>query len=253
MERLADDFWNIRGDFRILHVINVGTQMSVARTPGGTFVLLDAFEPDKADQDELLTLTDGGSRIEAVLNLHPFHTVHCAFVQKWLPHARLIGTRRHHQHLPNLQWDPALIEDAATQQQFADAFDFSIPSGVDFISDDEDVHVGSVIARHRASGSVHSDDTLNVLDLPSLLQKVVRGPILRFHPKLAEGLEKRAGAAADYMCWARDVARDWADTQIICAAHNGILKLTNETFAEAIENALEFASDTLDQHREKYG
>ena len=89
MERLADDFWNIRGDFRILYVINVGTQMSLARRPSGTFVLLDAYEPDKTDQDELLALTDGGSRIEAVLNLHPFHTVHCAFVQQWLPHARL--------------------------------------------------------------------------------------------------------------------------------------------------------------------
>lgn len=253
MERLADDFWNIRGDFRILHVINVGTQMSLARRPSGTFVLLDAYEPDKADQDELLALTDGGSRIEAVLNLHPFHTVHCAFVQQWLPHARLIGTHRHHQQLPNLQWDPALIEDATTQHQFADAFDFSIPSGVDFISDDEDVHVGSVIARHSASGSVHSDDTLNVLDLPSLFQKAVPGPKLRFHPRLAEGLEKRAGAAADYICWATDLARDWADTKIICAAHNGILKLTDETFVKAIENALEYASDTLDQHRETYG
>ena len=253
MQRLADDFWNMRGNLRISKIINIGTQMSLVRRSGGGFLLLDSYEPGKTDQDELLALTDGGSRIEAVLNLHPFHTVHCGFVQQWLPHARLIGTRRHHRHLPNLQWDPALIEDAATQQQFADALDFSIPSGVDFISDDDDVHVSSVIARHRASGTVHSDDTLNVLDLPSLLQKMVPGPKLRFHPKLAEGLEKRAGAAADYMCWATDLARDWADTQIICAAHNGILDLTDETFGEAIENALEYASDTLDQHRETYG
>lgn len=253
MEQLADDFWNIRGDFRIAHVINVGTQMSLVRRSGGGFVLLDSYEPDKADQDELLALTDGGSRIEAVLNVHPFHTVHCKFVQHMVPHARLIGTRRHHQHLPDLPWDPALIEDAATQRQFADTLDFSIPSGVDFISEDEDVHVGSVIVRHRASGTVHADDTLMVIDLPSLIQKLVPGPKLRFHPKLAEGLEKRAGAADDYIRWATELSHDWANTQTICAAHNGIIHMTDETFSEAIEQALEHASDTLDQHRRTYG
>ncbi|CAN0558113.1 unnamed protein product, partial [Ectocarpus sp. 8 AP-2014] len=163
--------------------------------------------------------------IEAVLNVHPFHTIHCDFMQKMIPHARLIGTHRHHQQKPDLQWDPALIEDPATQKEFADLFDFSIPSGVDFVSDDDDVHVGSVLVRHRASGTVHVDDTLMYIDLPSLLQKMVPGPKLQFHPKLADGLEKRAGAADDYIRWAKDLAHNWTDTQTICAAHNGIIDL----------------------------
>jgi hypothetical protein len=253
LEHLADDFWHIRGDFRIALMINVGTQMSLVRRPGGRFLLLDSYEPDKADHDELMALTDGGSLIDAVLNVHPFHTVHCAFVQDLVPHVRLIGTRRHHRHLPELPWDPALIEDEETQREFADTFDFSIPAGVDFVSDDESVHVGSVVVRHRASGIVHVDDTLNVLDLPSLVEKLVPGPELRFHPKLAAGLKKRAGAADDYIAWARQIASDWADTSIVCAAHNGTYRLTERRFDGAIAEALAYAADTLDDHRKTYG
>lgn len=253
MDHLADDFWHIRGAFRIAHVVNVGTHMSLVRRPGGSFVLLDSYAPTPDEHDALMTLTDGGARIDAVINVHPFHTVHCAFVDELLPHARLIGTRRHHERLPHLDWDPALIEDRATQREFADVLDFSIPTGVDFISTDDDVHVGSVVVRHRASGIVHVDDTLNVLDLPSLVQAVVPGPALRFHPKLSDGLEKRAGAADDYIRWASDLARDWADTSIVCAAHNGDYRLDDQTFGEAIDRALDHASGTLDQHRSTYG
>lgn len=253
IEHLAENFWNIRGDFKIAKVLNIGTHSSLVRRPGGSFVLLDSYEMDEDDQREMMALTDGGAQIEAVLNVHPFHTVHCKFVREMLPQARLIGTRRHHQQAPHLEWDPDFIEDEATQQQFADTFDFSIPAGVEFIPEDESIHVSSVIVRHRESGIVHVDDTLMFLDLPALVEKFGPGPRLRFHPKLAEGLEKRAGAADDYIAWARKLAIDWADTQTICAAHKGIMRLTDQTFAEAIEKALDHEEGTLDKHRATYG
>ncbi|ASK87726.1 hypothetical protein [Sphingorhabdus sp. SMR4y] len=253
IEHLADNFWNIRGDFKIAHVINIGTHMSLIRKPGGTFILLDSYELDRPDREELLALTDGGALIEAVLNVHPFHTIHCQYIQKMLPHARLIGTRRHHEQAPNLDWDADRIEDEATQKQFSDILDFSIPSGVDFISDDDSVHVGSVIVRHRESGIIHVDDTLMVIDLPALVQKMVPGPKLRFHPKLADGLEKRPGAADDYIRWAKELARDWADSSIVCAAHSGLLHLDDQDFPEAISKALKQASCTLDDHRKSCG
>ncbi len=253
IEHLSDNFWNIRGDFKISHVLNIGTHMSLVRKPDGRFLLLDSYELDRSDQKELLELTDGGALIDAVLNVHPFHTIHCKFIQELLPHARLIGTKRHHQQSPDLHWDSDLIEDPATQRQFADILQFSIASGVDFISDDDSVHVGSVIVRHKESGIVHADDTLMVIDLPALVQMVVPGPKLRFHPKLSDGLEKRVGAADDYIRWARDMARDWADTRTVCAAHNGIARLDDESFTDTINRALEHASSTLDDHRKTYG
>jgi hypothetical protein len=227
--------------------------MSLVRKPDGSFVLLDSYELDEADREELMALTYGGSLIKAILNVHPFHTIHCKFMQELLPHARLIGTRRHHSEIPGLSWDAAPIEDEATQQEFSDIFDFSVPAGVEFVPDDDSVHVSSVLVRHRESRIVHVDDTLMFLNLPSLVQKLVPGPRLRFHPKLADALEKRPGAADDYIAWARSLARDWADTRIACVAHNGNFRLTGETFAEAIEDALEQAADTLDDHRKTCG
>ncbi|MEH6791202.1 hypothetical protein [Parasphingorhabdus sp.] len=215
--------------------------------------MLDSYEVDGQDREELMRLTNDGERIEAVLNLHPFHTVHCKFVHDMVPHSRLIGTRRHHRQNPELSWDPALIEDEATQKEFADIFDFSVPAGVDFIPDDESVHVGSVIVRERASGIIHVDDTLMIIELPALVEKFLPGPKLRFHPKLTDALEKRAGAADDFIAWARQLQRDWADTQIICAAHSGILRLTEESFADVIEKALDHVAGTLDDHRKTYG
>jgi len=227
--------------------------MSLVSRPGGTFILLDSYEVEEQDRDELMRLTNDGERIEAVLNVHPFHTLHCKFIQQMVPHARLIGTRRHHQQSPDLNWDPALIEDEATQKEYADIFDFSVPAGIDFISDDESVHVGSVIVRDRASGIIHVDDTLMVADLPSLVEKMLPGPRLRFHPKLADGLQKRAGAVDDFIGWVKNIEQDWADSQVICAAHKGVMRLTEESFPEAIEEALDHVADTLDDHRKTYG
>lgn len=231
-------------------MINIGTQMSLVRKLDGRFILIDAYEPGEQDRAELFDLTDNGALVDAVLNVHPFHTVHCKFVHETLPHARLVGTRRHRQQMPQLDWDPALIEDAATQQQFADLFDFSIPAGVEFIPEDESVHVSSVLVRHRESSIVHVDDTLMYLNPPSLVKLVMPGPKLRFHPKLADALLKRASAADEYVRWAKELASNWADTRIVCAAHNGIARLTDQTFGQAIDNALEQVSDTLQNHRE---
>jgi hypothetical protein len=253
MDQLSDNFWNVRGDFRIAHLLNIGTHMSLVRRPSGGFVLLDSYEPGKADHDELMALTAGGTAIEAVLNLHPFHTIYCHYAQQYFPHARLIGSRRHREQRPDLPWAQELIEDSTTQHKFADILDFSMPAGVDFISSNDAVHVGSVLARHRESRIVHVDDTINVLDVPSLVKMLIRGPTLRFHPKLAASLEKRAGAADDYIRWANGLASQWSDTLIVCAAHNGIARLTDHSFTEVIAMALEAASATLDQHRQTYG
>ena len=252
IKQLAENFWNIRGDFKIAHMINIGTHMSLVRKPDGRFILIDAYEPDNLDRAELMILTDNGALIDTVLNVHPFHTVHCKFVHETLPHARLIGTRRHREQKPQLNWDPAPIEDIVTQQQFSDLLDFSIPAGLEFVPEDASVHASSVLVRHRQSGIVHVDDTLMYLVPPSLIKLVAPEPRLRFHPKLANALQKRAGAADQFVRWARELARDWADTRIVCAAHNGIARLNDQTFSQAIDDALEHASDTLQNHRNTF-
>lgn len=253
MKQLHHDFWNFRGSFKTAKVIEIGTHMSLLRRANGRFLVLDSYGLADDDLAQLLALTGGGAQVDAVINLHPFHTIHCTALSDALPQARMIGTARHHIKVPEIAWDPALIEHASTQADFAEDLEFSIPAGVDFISADEKVHVGSVIARHRASGIVHVDDTINVWMAPGILSAVLPEPKLGFHPMLPKALEKRAGAADDYARWARDLARDWATTPIVCAAHSAVRELAPGGFETELLAALGKVEDTLADHRKEFG
>ena len=253
IEPLAENFWTFRGHFRVAGILDVGTQMSLVRHGDGRFILLDSYDLDDDDRRALLALTDNGRAIDAVLNLHPFHTLHCAAIHKLLPHARLFGTERHHRKLDDLPWQPQPMESADAQAQFEDILEFDMPRGVDFVCPDETVHVASVLARHRSSRILHVDDTLNVLKAPSLLRPLFPAPRLRFHPMLRKALQKRAGAGADYAAWSREVASRWADTPIACAAHSAIHRLKPGGFEAEILAALAAVEDTLTSHDRAQG
>ncbi|MEW9856471.1 hypothetical protein [Novosphingobium sp. M1R2S20] len=249
MRQLSDGFWNLRGKFKIAGVIDIGTQMSVARRANGRFIILDSYSADGADREQLLSLTDGGRKVDAIINVHPFHTLHCRAFHGLFPEARLIGTRRHRDKLPDLPWEQGVIEDAAVQAEFEEDFAFSVPRGVDFICPDESVHVASVLVRHRASGIVHVDDTINVFQPPRLLRAILPQPKLRFHPMLAKALQNRPGAADEYAAWARLLAEEWSDTRIVCAAHSAIRTLPQGGWRAELLSALDAVEKTLKAHR----
>ncbi|PRX08771.1 UNVERIFIED_ORG: hypothetical protein BCL66_109104 [Martelella mediterranea] len=253
MQQLAENFWTFRGDFKVAKVINLGTHMSLVRRANGRFLLLDSYDLDEDDRNALLSMTDGGRAIEAIINVHPFHTLHCAAVHAVVPQARLVGTRRHHEQAPDLPWEPGLIEDPETQDAFAADLAFSVPQGVDFISHDASVHVASVLVRHRQSGIVHVDDTLNVLAAPGFLGRVLPQSKLKFHPQLSKALQKRAGAADDYARWARNLAEAWSGTPIVCAAHSSIRKLPEDGWRREMTDALAAVEKTLSRHRSAHG
>jgi hypothetical protein len=253
---VADDFWNIRGSYRIGGFIDVGTQASLVRLASGKFVLLDSYTVRGAAKRQISELTDGGKDIEAILNLHPFHTVHVRNVHELYPHATLYGTERHRSRFPELPWADNCTEDPALHQQFAEDFDFSVPRGVDFISADENVHFSSVLVLHRASMTIHSDDTLMYLQLPALMRFFGVGDAVSFHPTLAKALEKRAGASADFRAWANELIERWKDVENLCAAHTSAL-LGSDNRGGSIHKrwvkALDKVSGTLKSHEKKYG
>ncbi|WP_375291088.1 hypothetical protein [Qipengyuania sp.] len=252
MKQLADGFWNFRGSFKIGGLIDIGTQMSLVRRKNGRFILLDSYSLDDADKRELLNLTDGGTKIDAIINVHPFHTIHCSAAHDLAPQARLIGTRRHHQQMPDLPWADGVIEDEATQAEFAEDLEFTVPDGLLLVTPDDSVHAASVLARHRASSIVHVDDTLNVLDAPGFLKRIFPTSSLRFHPMLGKALEPSAGAANAFDSWAREIAERWAGTPFVCAAHSAVRTLGSDGWREEILNALSAVQKTLDSHREKH-
>jgi len=241
---LGDGFWNIRGTLRIGGLVNVGTHCSLVRLSSGRFVFLDSygFGPDIARQ--VMALTEGGRAVEAVLNLHPFHTLHCQAMHRMFPHAQLFGSDRHRRKWPDLPWQSDPVESPPVAARFPD-LRFSLPDGIDYICQNERVHAGSLLAWHPASGSLHVDDTLNVLPIPGLLRRLLRLPRIGFHPTLGQALQDRPGAARDFRDWALRIAGDWRDTRTVCAAHSATLPIRPGSFPDHVRKALARAEPAL--------
>ena len=230
IQRIADGFWNIRGTYRI-------------------FVLLDAYTLSGDVAETVRGLTAGGRSIDAVLNLHPFHTMHVEAIAGMFPDARQYGTARHHARFPGVQWAPERTETEAFAALFADDFDLSVPAGVDFIPSDEALHFASVLAFHRASATLHVDDTLNWLPFPL-------GNRLAFHPTLGKVLERRAGAVDDFRAWAQALITRCEAVRHVCTAHTRLAPVSDDPpggVADRVRMALEKVESTLASHAKRYG
>lgn len=253
--KVSEDFWNIRGVFKIGGVLNIGTHASLVRRANGKYVLLDAYTLQDDIKQQVDAITNNGADIEAIINLHPFHTVHVERSHQQYPNAKLYGTARHVQKFPDLPWQPELTESEACAALFADDFEFSVPAGVDFISKNENLHFSSVLAYHRASKTIHSDDTLMFMVLPGVLGKMKK-PEVTFHMTLGMTLEKRAGAVKDFRDWATQLANQWQDAENLCAAHSASLLARSNasaTVAQRILTALNKVDKTLNKHEAKFG
>lgn len=253
---VADGVWNFRGSYKIGGVIDVGTQSALVRLANGHYVLLDSYTLSRAARRLVSEQTAGGERLEAVINLHPFHTVHVRAIHEMYPQALHFGTARHHDKFPDLSWAEMQSEDPALHDRYADDFDFTAPRGVDFISADDSVHFSSVLAYHRASKTIYSDDTLMYLRLPQLARWFGLGDSVSFHPTLAKALEPRAGAAQDFRDWVSELIRDWGRAENLCAAHTASLlakENRGDPIRERLERAMRRVEKTLATHELKYG
>lgn len=251
--RLADDFYSVRGDFRIGGVLNLGTQAALVRLADGDFVFLDSYTLPSKVRSSIAGMTENGRKVKAILNLHPFHTLHCEWMHKAFPEAALYGTARHIEKFPDLPWQDTKCEDAALAETFGRDFDFAVPAGVPLVCDDESVHFSSVLALHRASRTIHVDDTFVYLEKGFPLSLLPMTGRLGFHPTLEKALEKRAGAADEFREWAIDLGTQWSDARRIAAAHNAVLELEDGEFPDLVGAALGRVKPVLDAHREAYG
>ena len=109
--QVAENFWNIRGSFRIGGVVDIGTHASLVRLASGNFLFLDSYAMSETLIEEINAILGDGGEIEAILNLHPFHTVHVERMHELFPEARLYGTQRHLDRFPELPWEEVRSED----------------------------------------------------------------------------------------------------------------------------------------------
>lgn len=244
---IADGFWNIRGRFRVLGVFDLGTQSSLVRLRSGRFVLLDCVPLADAVLAAVRRLTDGGAGLEAIINLHPFHTLHVKKVAAMFPDATLYGTARHPRVASTLRWALEVTESEAFASRYAEDFDFLVPRGVDFIPADENLHFASVLAIHRDSQTLHVDDTLSYLPVPGLRR-------LMLHPALGDVLQRRKGAAQEFRGWAAELVERCATVQQICTAHMRLPPPGQfPSIAAEVRRAVQRAEKTLARHEQSFG
>lgn len=244
VKAVGDGFWNIRGTFRV-GLIDIGTHASLVRLADGRHVFLDAYTLD----DETRAWADsivGPDGPAAIINLHPFHTVHVRKMAAAFPNAKLYGTARHHQRFTELTWEPQQTETSEFAELFDADFAFTVPRGVELVPDNENFHFASVLAVHRPSRVLHVDDTLTIARLPKPL-----GAVLGFHPTLRFVLEKRAGAAADFRGWTTELIDLCRQVGTICAAHNGILR--GDDIQKRVTKVVRGADRLLARHERRHG
>jgi len=255
VETITEDFHNIRGSFRIAGLLDIGTQASLVRLADGRFVMLDSYTLTGEVADFVARLTDDGARLAAIINVHPFHTVHVRDAHRRFPEARLYGTQRHADEAPELPWQPLRTEDPAMWAEFDGELEFTVPDGVHFVHRNDNVHFSSVLVRHVASNTVHVDDTLSYGKVPWVLRWTGISELFAFHPTLGMALEARPGAATDFRTWAQDLATRWRDVTTMCAAHIGIWRApegSDGAFQAEVENALARVASVLDAHDDEH-
>ena len=245
---VGEGFWNVRGSFR-LGPIDLGTQASLVRLGDGRYVFLDTWTLDEPLRQWVESVV-GGAGLAAIVNLHPFHTLHVRAMASMFPAAKLYGTSRHHARFPALSWEPERTEDAAFHERFDADFRFSVPRGVELVPANERLHFASVLALHRASRVLHVDDTLVYTKLPKPLRTLKRD-LLRLHPTLAWVLEKRPGAATDFRAWTTELIELCRGADTLCAAHSAVLavdKDSERSLADRVAEAVRRVHPILDRH-----
>ena len=179
-----------------------------------------------------------------------------AWMQQRYPNASHFGTARHLAKFPDLAWQDIRSEDPELHELYAEDFEFSVPRGVDYISANENVHFSSVLVWHRASKTIHVDDTMNYIRLPSLMRMVGVSDSTSFHMTLPKALEQRRGAAQDFRQWAEEMIKDWRNAENLCAAHTATLTAgenNGATVHDRLLTALDKTNSTLAAHERKHG
>lgn len=242
IHELGAGFWNIRGTQRIAGVIDVGTQCSLVQLSSGNFIFLDSYTLESDIKSQVMALTDNGEKVEAVLNVHPFHTLHCAQMAKDFPKAIFYGSARHPEQVPEVNWSDELVESEAVAQRYSE-LEFSVPKGIYYIDPDEKLHAGSLLVFHPASKSLHVDDTFVTPPL-KILDAIL--PEINLHPQTKSALKNEPNAGQHYCDWATQIAERWHETRHFCAAHSHRIEFEAGEFSEALLKIIKKARAQLE-------
>ena len=129
---IGNNFWNIRVNFKMFAgLVDLGSQMSLIRLNNGNFLVIDTVLLTQQTRAEIDRLTENGTKIEAVIGVHPFHTLAFPAFYEAYPKTQYYGTPRHLRRLTQIPWVGSL-EDSNVREKWAPEVEMKIPAGKDF-------------------------------------------------------------------------------------------------------------------------
>ena len=128
--QVAPNFWNIRVNFKMFAgLVDLGSHMSLIRLSNGKFLVIDTVTLTDRSRAEINRLTENGTKIEAVLGVHPFHTLAFPAFYEAYPNAQYYGTPRHVRQLTQIPWAGSL-DTCNIRNKWAPEVEMRIPAGM---------------------------------------------------------------------------------------------------------------------------
>lgn len=222
---IGPGFWNLRASLTFAFgAIDIGTQMSFLRLNNGRFLVVDTCDVSASTKREIDELTENGSLIEAVIGTHPFHTMYFTSFYKLYPNTKYYGTPRHLRNNKVVPWAGDMNDEAVRNQWESEGVSIRIPDGADFVNPAENNHFTSAFVLHRASRTLHDDDTVMYFQNPGFVLRLAgaRDGTMDFHlSTLKEGLYPTEEAPMQFYRWVEKLLEDW-DFDNLVAAHTGV-------------------------------
>jgi len=225
LHEIGRNFWNVRAHFKIfLGLVDLGTHMSIIRLDNGRFLVVDTVQLSDGLKSEIDKLTDNGMKIEAVIGVHPFHTLAFPDFYKAYPKVAYYGTPRHLRKLTEIPWVGSL-DDCNVRKKWEPEVEMRIPAGGEFVNPvpESSNHFSSVFVFHKPSRTLHVDDTIMYGEDPGFFVKLagLKKGHFAFHPAMkSSGLYPTAEAPFVFRDWMKKMLTDW-DFDNICTAHIG--------------------------------
>ena len=255
LEKHGDNFWNARAEFKVLHMINIGTHMSLIKLKNGRFLVIDTVPLDDKLKSEFDALTEKGSLVEAVLATHPFHTLAFPAFHEAYPSLRYYGCPRHLRNLSSIPWAGDIREQLMT---WAPEVEMRIPAGAEFVAPEPERfnHFNSVWVYCKESRMLHVDDTVNYYKkehVGVLLRLVgVKDGELGFHPSMkGPGLLPTVEAPAQFKCWVEHIIADWDFGSICCAHRDVLIGGAKQKLQMALDDAQPLLESLAEKNRKK--
>jgi len=256
--QVGPGFWNIRGHFKlILGLIDIGTHMSIARLSTGKFLVIDTIPLTPKIKSEIDKLTENGSKIEAVLATHPFHTLAFPAFHEAYPNAKYYGTPRHIKKQPELKWAGDL-DDCKIRSLWSPEIEMRIPDGSEFVAPtpENSNHFSCVFVFHAQSGTIHVDDTIMIGSNPGILLKIAgyKHGSMSFHPSIKSvGLKPTPEAPYQFRDWIQALIKDWNFDNIVSAHMGNKIGGAKKQLQETVENAEKLFARLSERNKKNNG